>query len=441
MTRRRFATTLHALWFLAAVHAPAAPLSILTVGDSMTEEYAFEVPFSAPDSNPSNANARNWVEILSLWRGTNVTFGNYQSTAFAYGDWRIAGHELNFGVPGFTSSDWLRVLTADFDQFPDYQTRAALIAKIPAASVAVILIGANDLKGSYSQIFNNTQAADFFTRVTNRIAAIHDFLRARRANLPIVICTVPDVGITPHILATYHDPVLRAGARARITAFADQVRLMAANRGATVADLHALTLLYEDSTPFRINGTPFVKAGAPENPPDHLFCKDGFHPSTATQALIANTILGAINQATLQSVPTLARRDEILRQILGLNPDQPFLDWIKPHALAADGPADDPDADSLDNLTEFALAGDPAVAGPSPLDFGLDEGRFHLTFRPSPAAAPDGYLSITPEASDDLRVWTTGGVLSEPLAGGLVRASVDGNAPAAFLRLRIEPVP
>jgi lysophospholipase L1-like esterase len=445
LRRRTLSQAVACLLLTPAV--PAAPLALLSIGDSMTEEYAFEIPFSAPDSNPTNANARNWIEIFRLWRGAFLNSGSYESTAFAYGDWRIAGHALNFGVPGFTADDWFRVLASDTlpplpttEQLADYRTRAALIEKLPSASVAVILIGANDLKSDYSEIFNGTEPANFFTRIVNRIAAIHDFLRTRRANLPIVICTVPDVGITPDVLATYHDPARRASARAKITGFADQVRGMAAARSATVADIHALTLRYEDSDPFRLNGTTLIKAGAPENPPDHLFCKDGFHPSTVTQALIADTILGAIRQATGQTIPAFTGR-EILQQILGLNPDQPYLDWIAPFALAASGPHDDPDADRLANLTEFALGLDPSSPYPAPLRFGLDAGRFQLIFRPSAAAAPDGYLSVIAETSGSLDTWTEAGVLTEKLPDGSVRASVAATAPAAYLRLRIQAVP
>ncbi len=42
----------------------AAPVRVLVIGDSMSEEYAHELPFSAPDSNPDNPNTVNWVEIL-----------------------------------------------------------------------------------------------------------------------------------------------------------------------------------------------------------------------------------------------------------------------------------------------------------------------------------------------------------------------------------------
>ena len=73
--------------------AQAGGLTILTIGDSMTEEYAFEVTFSAPESAPLTANTRNWLEILNQRRGQGsgedwLFFGSYQSTLFSYPDLR-----------------------------------------------------------------------------------------------------------------------------------------------------------------------------------------------------------------------------------------------------------------------------------------------------------------------------------------------------------------
>src|SRR5688572_22219384 len=82
--------------------AGAAPLRVLAIGDSLTEEYAFELTFSAPASNPTNANARNWPELFRIFRGTEVSLGPYESTLGSYLDLRNAGHEWNFGIPGTT---------------------------------------------------------------------------------------------------------------------------------------------------------------------------------------------------------------------------------------------------------------------------------------------------------------------------------------------------
>ena len=80
--------------------AIALPKKVLVVGDSMSEEYRFEIPFSAPASDPTDSNTKNWVELLAEFRSDEITFGAYENNAFSYPDLRNAGYEFNWGVPG-----------------------------------------------------------------------------------------------------------------------------------------------------------------------------------------------------------------------------------------------------------------------------------------------------------------------------------------------------
>ena len=78
---------------LFAIPVQAAdPLKVLAIGDSMTEEYAYEVSFSAPDSNKTNANVRSWPELLRIFRPNDVTLGPYENQGGSYLDLRNAGH-------------------------------------------------------------------------------------------------------------------------------------------------------------------------------------------------------------------------------------------------------------------------------------------------------------------------------------------------------------
>lgn len=74
---------------------------------------------------------------------------------------------------------------------------------------------------------------------------------------------------------------------------------------------------------------------------------DGFHPATVAQALLADILLDALNRATGRSIPRLTNR-EILGEVLGLDPGQPYLDWAGP----AGGFTADPDGDGLPNLAD-----------------------------------------------------------------------------------------
>jgi hypothetical protein len=84
-------------WLATLVRIPleAAPLRVLAIGDSLTEEYAFELPFSAPDSNPFSANTENWPKILDGHRAVGFTMGSYQSSLLSYPDLRNGGYKYN----------------------------------------------------------------------------------------------------------------------------------------------------------------------------------------------------------------------------------------------------------------------------------------------------------------------------------------------------------
>jgi lysophospholipase L1-like esterase len=430
-----------------ALPVSAAPLRVLAIGDSMTEEYAFELPFSAPASNPTNANTRSWPELLRIFRPAEATLGPYESTAFTYGDLRNAGHEWNFGIPGMTTRNWFILINTDdpFDPpsgeplgFDYYDTRRKLIDELYAVEAVVILLGANDLKQEYNDLFNDTEAANFSNGVRNRIAGIHDWVRIYRPNVPVVVCTLPDVGATPQISGTYNDPVKQASTRAKIAALNQSILTWAAGktRPPAIARIDHLTDRIFDQQPFHLNGTVFTLPGDPENPPTRVFCRDGFHAATMAQALITNEILGALEAATGRDLTPFSNR-EILRNLLGLNPDQPYLDWIAAAGLGGSGMDEDPDQDGFPNLAEYLLDSPPGSFSP-PLAGSFAPGKW-LAWQPSANALRFG--NLTAEESADLTEWT-------PVPAGRTTVSPGGTVsitPAAgtrgFARLRAEANP
>jgi lysophospholipase L1-like esterase len=409
----------------------------------MTEEYAYELPFSAPDSDPTNANVRNWPELLRIFRPNDATLGPYK-TGVAYADLRDGGHERNFGIPGFTTANWVNLLnTTNPFNYPSgeplgplyYPTRNSLIEELKTAQVIVILLGANDLKQQYNDIFNNTESPAFFSGIVSRIEGIYDWVKVRQ-NVPVVLCTIPDVGATPDVSSTYNDPVRIASAREKIAAMNASIVALAARKGEHVARLDLVTNRVFDEHPLQINGTVFTLAGDPENPPDHVFCKDGFHPATMAQALIANQIIGALNEAKGTAIPAFSNR-EILKNLLGLNPDQPYLTWAQAHGASAD-PAADTDGDGIPNLAEYLLGSSPVVVG-SPFTGEFSPAGF-LAWHPDAVAARFG--DLIPEESTDLKSWST--VPETRLTredSGEIRASPAAGAGAAFFRLRAEAKP
>lgn len=374
-------TVIAAFFIVLAINLRAAPFKLLAIGDSLTEEYRFEVPFSAPDSNPTNANTKNWVELLHSHRPSIFTMGGYEPSAGNYADYRNAGYEYNYGVPGFKAERWEEILYPDSFDFLDFNTRRELTRDLSAVHAVLIFLGGNDLSLA-DDVETHNRIRDFISR-------IHDYVRANApATLPIIIATVPDIGATPKeqdenpVLAT---PAGAAASRQRVAALNANIIALGSRPNTYIARIDNLTDRIFDQQPFNINGTIFDLEPDPENPPLALFCKLGFHPASAGQALIANEILTAINQFASTPIPLFTNR-EILSNILGQNPDQPYLDF----AGSAGGFLANPDGDALPNLIEFLLDTSPTQSN-SGFTF-LPGGE--ATFTPSPSAQRFADLTV-----------------------------------------------
>lgn len=398
----------------------AAPFRLLAIGDSLTEEYRFETLFSAPNSNPSNANTKNWVELLHARRSTAFTMGSYQSSLGSYADYRNAGYEYNYGVPGFKAERWDELLYPTTFELLDFTTRNELDGDLSAVNAVLIFVGGNDLS-----LTNNDAQHD---TIRQFIVNIHSYIRAKAPSKPIIIATVPDIGATP--AEKLSDPTQAAAARQRVATLNANIAAMDSLANTHIARIDAFTDRLFDQQPFHINGTVFTYPPDPENPPLHIFCKDGFHPGSAAHALIANEILMAINGFAATPIPLFSNR-EILADILLQNPDQPYLDW----AGGAGGFLDNPDNDANPNLIEFLLGTNPSQPDP---------GFYFL---------PDGTASYTPSASAqrfaDLSVLQSATLENDwiPVPTGNIQTLPNGSvnlipsAPKLFYKLAATPKP
>lgn len=407
------------LFFIGILHA--APFRLLVIGDSLSEEYRFEIPFSAPDSNPGVANMKNWVELLNTRRSANFTMGGYEPSLGNYTDYRDAGYEYNFGVPGFKAERWNKLLyNPDYNPL-DLLTRYELDGDLDAVDAVLIFIGGNDLS------LVNSDAKHDEIRVF--IAHIHDYVRANApANFPIIIATVPDIGATPS--EKISDPVTAAAARQRVATLNTNIVALGSRPNTYIARIDTLTDRIQDEVPFEINGTIFSYPPDPQNGSLRLFCKDGFHPATVSQAFIANEILKAINQFASAPIPLFTNR-EILDDILGQNPNQPYIDW----AGNAGGELENPDGDGLPNLIEFLLAKDPQSAGAG-FVFSSDGAA---TFTPSPTALRYADLSVLQSATLANDWFPVPVANIQPLPGGALKILPTG--PKLFYKFLATPKP
>jgi len=417
------------LCMLLPMTVGAARLKILTIGDSLSKEYQYEVPFSAPEGS-ATANTKNWVETMTQLRSTLINFGDTKNSS----DLRVVGHEYNFSIPGHTAAQWAQILSNNPKTGADIITNYNLVNYVEGndVSVVVIFLGGNDLDNDYGAISKNATPPASLAAIRNNIASIHDYLRSYNATIPIVICTVPDVGATYEVAQANTTPAEKATARQRTAALNADIMAMAATRNAKVARIDKLTDRLFDEHPFTINGTEFIYPPDTQNEKHRLFCRDGFHPGAAVQALVANEIIMALNQATTANIPLLGDR-EILSSVLSFNPDQPYLTW----AGSNGGMLDNPDGDGLPNLAEY-LFGTQASKADSPFTYGVN-GTISFT----PQASALQFASLTVEESTTLKPgeWTT--VPSSRIsigAGGQWTIS-PSNANHNFYRLAAEAKP
>ncbi|MGJ8678309.1 MAG: SGNH/GDSL hydrolase family protein [Akkermansiaceae bacterium] len=357
----------------ASIHAQ---LKVMTIGDSLTEEYYFEFPFSAPSLTPiiGFANTKNWVEILAEQRPSDLNFGSYENQwPFGYTDFRQAGYEYNFGIPGTDTLFWVDLLDPisnpfdpDFDEdfdLPALLTRTVMRDTYVDMDVVVIMLGGNDVNFQYGDLYDalpgDTFATNFIAQVVDNLEEMVDEVRDY-TTVPIVLANVPDLGASPDIIVDHPNAALRANASAIINDLNVAVAAMAANRGLTLAPLSDLTDQLLSTDPIYIGAHEMIKSTDPteNNGPLYLFCWQGLHPSTNGQAMMANILLMAINSATASNIALLESR-EILTDLLSIDPDQPYLDWVATNNLTNNAMTADADGDGMPNLGEFLLGLDP----------------------------------------------------------------------------------
>lgn len=407
-----------------------AQTKVLIIGDSMSAEYQYQTPFSAPESDPLNANTMSWSEILIDRRGADFDFGNKSDLQW---DTRGPGYEYNWAVPGADTEFWEEFFEADPIWDPIlYLSRGELLDQLDEVHVAVVVIGANDVNKQYGDLYDNLPEPDFPDGTIERITLILDALRDERSDLPIVLVNIPDIGATPDIQEDHPDPAGRADASALIAGLNVLMADLAASFDARLVDLSSITAEVIAPEPFFIGPQRMVKSYDDENPPDHLFCRMKFHPASGLHALLANRIIAGINAELGTTVAPLPNR-EIIAEVLGLNPDQAFLDWIATHPGATPDPGADDDGDSLDALGEMALGTDPLVPDDLP-NLEPDGSGWVLPFSPDPAAAR--YVRTIAEESADLTTWNP--VPSErllPQPDGSIHALLPAGA-SGYGRLR-----
>ena len=229
---------------------------------------------------------------------------------------------------------------------------------------------------------------------------IIDIIRDENETVPIVVGNLPDVG------GTEKTKLDNPGNRGRLIASqhvanANQLlKQMLDAKSITHFNVSQVTTDLISDEPIRIGNVEFLPFGHPENPPRNLLCRDGFHPSTSTQAQLANMILNALNEEAGWTLTPFSDQ-EILTDILGIDPtiDDDYLAWISGFTVNNTSLLADPDFDGIDNLGEFALNTNPTIPDAPTL---TNANTFDFTLAPTRT----DYVRTTPQVSPDLETWT-----------------------------------
>lgn len=370
----------------------SAAEKVLIIGDSLSKEY--EIEWLGIGGDWWALPVKNWCEILDDRRSDWFNFGN--SGTFA--DWRLAGHECNWSIPGSETPDWRSLL-----QVPPGDLTHQLKQEI---SRAVVFLGGNDVRVKYSDIYQGKPAADWIRTTAENIRFVLDFVRSTNPALPVVLVNVPHLGCAPNIAADHpYDPVKTARVTAALAELNARLASMARDRSVGFADVYSMTLELVTAPRWVISGWKVEKTSSGSGAPDALFLGDGFHPGMSAQAVFAQRIVDAFNDRYGPVIPRLGSR-EILVDVLKVNADLTMAKWVQNFGIASKnrGFDDDPDGDGIPNIVEYALDLDPVRPDTARLPQLVIQGK-NLTLSWQPRD-PDGkHSTLAVQESADLKTW------------------------------------
>jgi hypothetical protein len=429
--------------FSLAPGAVGAALRTAVIGDSLSAEYdalprvpGVEDPTAYAAVTVPGWESRCWVEVLGMLRAGAVDFGQQRLTLPGWDDLRFTGYKYNFAIPGFTAAQYGQIVTSSLFSHPEYLTYRWTISDLLSreADACVVWIGANELRANYSFLCEGGDPTNLIQNLSHDIGEILDFVRNQSASLRVVVVNLPDLGASPSKQAECPDPAKRQRAT-QATALANQVvGELAAARGLPVADAFAATRRIIDGQNLWFGPVDIYSTSDPDNNPRYAFTREGLHPNTPLQTEIARLVLTTFNEAYGTAIPAITDSEAL--GLLGLNPQQPYLDWAATNHLVLSGPGQDPDGDGLPNLAEFLFGLDPMIPNPSAVVFSGSAPDIQASYRPIPDRAR--LASVTPLWSTDLATWADIPVERiTTAADGRVTIRFQPESNSAFLRLQV----
>ncbi len=325
---------------------------IATLGDSLTDEYAFYGPLAtentiAPGSLfplPANINtlgrssSRNWVENLAQTRSSQVTFGAYSTVS--RGEVRNQGYAEDWARTGATATGpaadgSATTFSEQINGLPG-QGLPGLLTQTAANSgytpkninVVTILIGGNDYVQGLTSYAQSLGQVDVFEGgksgkpdpINSRIeASIQSAVTQVRRTIPkakIVVISPPDVTASPVVasaLATGASvfPDLGRTVSGSVAALNSDLARFAGRDWVGFVDFQTLAAKLRKSP--KVDGVTINLKGSGQDITDG-FVGDGFHPGSVVQGVLAQAIVNKVDAMYGSKVITPLTNADIVDQ-------------------------------------------------------------------------------------------------------------------------------
>lgn len=419
------------------------PLRLAILGDSLSAEYDSITRIAGVDDPTEYAavtvagwESMSWVEVVGRLRPAEVSLGRYDKNLLGWGLLRFSGYEYNFAVPGFEASNFEQIVNSSLfsdPQFMDYRRQIADMLR-GQADGAVVWLGANEFRANYGFLYDGNDPTPLIERLRSDLGKVLDFVKGQKPGIKLVVVNLPDLGATPNKQAAHPDPIKRARVTTATLRANQAISELAAARGIAVADAFEDTHRLVAGETVWLGAVDLYPGRQEDNNPRYQFTRDGLHPNTCLQAIIARRILDTFNQAYRTTIPRLTDR-EILG-LVGIDPLQPYRDWVVSNTLAAGEPGDDPDQDGWPNLAEYAFNLNPRAKDPATVTVVSSTPPIVLRYQPNLDRLR--LVDIKAEWSIELRTWDPVPESQKSAAAdGTVTISLPVNEKARFVRLRV----
>ncbi len=438
--------------FALSTSSPA--VDVIAIGDSLTAEYD-TIPQIAGFPSEATAYAEvtvkgwesmSWVEVAARLQRSYYNFGSSRSLSLPWSIPRLSGYEYNWGIPGILASQYEDLMTSSASQnFFYYSLRQPLESQLKSPGDRVVIwLGGNEFRANYGRLYDGGSSKSLVDGLISDLSSIVDAVKKKNSKLQIVIANVPDLGSTPSKKAAHPDPANRARVTAATVAANKRIAELAKQKGVGLANVYAVTDALIRNVPLYFGALQIVNDEDADNEPLHAFTRDGLHPNTCLQIWNARFMGAAFNAKYNAKIPYIS--DAQALTLLGINPNQPFYDWLTSYGINNKSFIADTDGDGVSQLIEHTFSLDPTNADADEIDITIGGPVPGIIGTKSVVVQPDPdrvrYVRAGVQYSINGTTW-----LNVPAknyvkrSGGAFTAVIPPTTGRLFLRLLVSTIP